>query len=394
MPAIAIGQTGSLCFRHAGTLQIARHRASWPIFLSCLRHDSGPGGREVQSAECPLKLIVQIPCYNEEHTLPQTVSEIPRAIEGIDRIEILVIDDGSSDRTIEVARAIGVDHIVQNKRNLGLAHTFRNGIDACLKLNADIIVNTDGDNQYHGPDISRLVAPILAGTADIVIGDRQTDRIAHFSRTKKFLQWFGSSVVRKLAGIWVPDTVSGFRAFSREAAIRLNIVSSFSYTIETVIQAGKRQLTVVSVPIRTNPKTRDSRLFKSIPDFIKNSLGTMVRMYAMYQPLRVFITIGTLLTVIGLLPIIRFIWFYLVGEGAGHIQSLVLGGVLLMMGFLAYLVGLVADLIGFNRKLLEMTLEGVRRLELQQSNDTVKPGIERRSQEPAVGQSGRSESNS
>ena len=341
-----------------------------------------------------MKLIVQIPCYNEEHTLPQTVSEIPRAIEGIDRIEILVIDDGSSDRTIEVARAIGVDHIVQNKRNLGLAHTFRNGIDACLKLNADIIVNTDGDNQYHGPDISRLVAPILAGTADIVIGDRQTDRIAHFSRTKKFLQWFGSSVVRKLAGIWVPDTVSGFRAFSREAAIRLNIVSSFSYTIETVIQAGKRQLTVVSVPIRTNPKTRDSRLFKSIPDFIKNSLGTMVRMYAMYQPLRVFITIGTLLTVIGLLPIIRFIWFYLVGEGAGHIQSLVLGGVLLMMGFLAYLVGLVADLIGFNRKLLEMTLEGVRRLELQQSNDTVKPGIERRSQEPAVGQSGRSESNS
>lgn len=311
-----------------------------------------------------MKLIVQIPCYNEEHTLPQTVADIPRQIEGVDQVEILIIDDGSSDRTVEVARDLGVEHIVRNKRNLGLARSFRNGIDAGLRLGADIIVNTDGDNQYCGEDIPKLLGPILRGEADIVIGDRQTDKIAHFSPAKKFLQWFGSGVVRKLAGIWVPDTVSGFRAFSREAAIRLNIVSPFSYTIETVIQAGKRQLTVASVPIRTNPKTRDSRLFKSIPHFIQNSLGTMARMYAMYQPLLVFVYIGTALTVVGLLPVIRFVWLYLLGEGSGHIQSLVIGGVLMMMGFLAFLVGIVADLIGFNRQLLEMTLERVRRLEL------------------------------
>jgi glycosyltransferase involved in cell wall biosynthesis len=310
-----------------------------------------------------VKLIVQIPCYNEEHTLPETVADIPRQIEGIDKVEVLIIDDGSRDRTVEVARQIGVDHIVHNKRNVGLARTFRKGIDACLVRGADIIVNTDGDNQYCGADIPKLVAPILAGEADIVIGDRETGKIEHFSRTKKRLQWLGSGIVRKLAGIWVPDTVSGFRAFDRDAAIRLNIVSSFSYTIETVIQAGKRQLAVTSVPVRTNPKTRESRLFKSIPDFIKNSLGTMVRMYAMYQPLRVFFYIGSILTVLGLLPVLRFIYYYAIGEGGGHLQSLVLAGALLMMGFLAYLVGLVADLISFNRQLLEMTLERVRRLE-------------------------------
>jgi glycosyltransferase involved in cell wall biosynthesis len=311
-----------------------------------------------------LKLIVQIPCYNEEHTLPETVADIPRTIPGIDTVEILIVDDGSTDRTIEVARTIGVDHIVRNKRNQGLARTFRNGLEACLRLGADIVVNTDGDNQYAGADIPRLIAPILAGQADIVIGDRETDKIPHFSRAKKFLQWLGSGVVRKLAGIWVPDTVSGFRAFSREAAIRLNIVSAFSYTIETVIQAGKRQLAVTSVPIRTNAKTRDSRLFKSIPHFVQNSVGTMVRMYAMYQPLRVFFLIGTFLAILGLLPIVRFLYFYVTGEGGGHIQSLILGGVLLTMGFLSYLIGLLADLIGFNRQLLEMTLERVRRMEL------------------------------
>jgi glycosyltransferase involved in cell wall biosynthesis len=312
----------------------------------------------------PLKLIVQIPCFNEEKTLPQTVAEIPRTIEGIDSVEILVIDDGSTDRTIEVARELGVDHIVRNRRNMGLARTFRKGLDTCLMLGADIVVNTDGDNQYPGGDIPKLIAPILSGEADMVIGDRQTSKIPHFSRAKKFLQWFGSGVVRKLAGVWVPDAVSGFRAFDRNAAIRLNIVSSFSYTIETVIQAGKRQLAVTSVPVSTNPKTRESRLFKSIPSFIQNSLGTMVRMYAMYQPLRVFFSIGTVLTVIGLLPVIRFLYFFLIGEGTGHIQSLILGVAFMMMGFLSYLVGLVADLIGFNRQLLEMTLERVRRMEL------------------------------
>jgi glycosyltransferase involved in cell wall biosynthesis len=313
-----------------------------------------------------VKLIVQIPCYNEEQTLPETVADIPRRIEGIDQVEILIIDDGSTDRTLAVARGIGVDHIVRNKRNLGLARNFRNGIDACLALGADIIVNTDGDNQYHGADIPKLVAPILRGEADIVIGDREPANIPHFSRTKKLLQRIGGSVVRRLAGIRVPDTVSGFRAFSREAAIRLNIVSSFSYTIETVIQAGKRQLTVQSIPVRTNPGTREPRLAKSTWDFILNSMVTMVRMYAMYQPLRVFLYVGTLLTLLGLIPVVRFTYFYLLGDGSGHIQSLILGGVLLMMGFLAYLVGLVADLIGFNRQLIEMALERVRRLELDQ----------------------------
>jgi glycosyltransferase involved in cell wall biosynthesis len=318
-----------------------------------------------------MKLIVQIPCYNEEETLPQTVADIPREIEGIDEVEILIIDDGSTDRTVEVARELGVDHIVRNKINMGLARTFRRGIEACLHFGANIIVNTDGDNQYAGNDIPKLVQPILEGHADMVIGDRQTAKIEHFSRSKKLLQWLGSGVVRKLAGVWVPDAVSGFRAFSRDAAIQLNIVSSFSYTIETVIQAGKKDIAVASVPVRTNPKTRDSRLFTSIPKFIERQVSTIVRMYAMYQPMKVFFYIGTFLTVLGLIPIIRFLYFYFTSGGAGHLQSLVLGGVFLMMGFIAYLIGLVADLIGFNRQLLEMTLEKVRRMELERSaNDS------------------------
>jgi glycosyltransferase involved in cell wall biosynthesis len=311
-----------------------------------------------------VKLIVQIPCYNEEQTLPQTVADIPRQIDGIDKVEILIIDDGSRDRTVEVAREIGVDHILRNKRNIGLARTFRKGLDACLVRGADIIVNTDGDNQYAGADIPKLVQPILEGRADIVIGDRETHKVAHFSPIKKLLQYLGSGVVRKLAGIWVPDVVSGFRAFSREAAIRLNVVSTFSYTIETVIQAGKRHLAVQSVTIATNPKTRESRLFKSIPHFIQNSLGTMVRMYAMYQPLRVFFYLGATLTILGLLPILRFLFYYFSSGGAGHLQSLLLGSVLVILGFITFMIGLVADLISFNRQLLEMTLERVRRLEL------------------------------
>jgi glycosyltransferase involved in cell wall biosynthesis len=314
-----------------------------------------------------VKLIVQIPCHNEESTLPATVADIPRQIEGIDEVEILVIDDGSSDGTGIVAREIGVDHIIRNRRQLGLAGAFREGLDACLKLGANIIVNTDGDNQYQGADIPKLIAPILAGHADMVIGDRETRNIPHFSAVKKFLQWFGSLVVRRFAGIAVPDAVSGFRAFDRDAAIRINIVTAYSYTIETVIQAGKRQLAVISVPIRTNPKTRESRLTKSILDFIQNSAITIARMYAMYQPLRVFFYIGSLLSLLGMLPIIRFAYFVLLGDSSGHVQSLVLGGVLLMMGFLSYLVGLVADLIGFNRQLLEVTLERVRRLELSRN---------------------------
>mgnify|MGYP001821551980 FL=1 len=311
-----------------------------------------------------MKLIVQIPCYNEEETLPQTLAEIPRQMDGIDEVEILIVDDGSTDRTVAVARELGVHHIVSNKRNRGLAASFRSGLDTCLKLGADIIVNTDGDNQYAGCDIPKLIQPIREGRADIVIGDRQTDCIEHFSTSKKLLQKLGSSMVRSLSGTNVPDAVSGFRAYSRDAALQINIVSTFSYTIETVIQAGKKQLAIVSVPVATNPKTRESRLFTSIPKFIERQVNTIVRMYSMYQPLRVFFYVGTVLMLIGIVPIVRFLFFYFSGDGGGHIQSLLLGGVLITLGFITYLIALLADLVGFNRQLIEMTLEKVRRLEL------------------------------
>ncbi len=312
-----------------------------------------------------MKLIVQIPCYNEQDSLPQTLADIPREIEGIDAVEILVIDDGSRDRTVAVARELGVEHILRNKVNMGLARTFRRGLEEALHLGADIVVNTDGDNQYAGKDIPVLIAPIVEGRADMVIGDRQTAKVAHFSPAKKLLQWLGSAVVRKLAGVWVPDAVSGFRAFSREAAIKLNVVSSFSYTIETIIQAGKKNIAVTSVPIATNPKTRESRLFKSIPDFIVNSVGTMVRVYAMYQPLRFFFYLGSVFMVAGLIPLIRFLYLHFTAGGSGHVQSVMLGGVFLTLGVLTWLVGLLSDLISFNRQLQEMTLEKVKRMELE-----------------------------
>lgn len=312
-----------------------------------------------------MKLIVQIPCYNEEETLPQTVADIPRRIPGVSQVEILIIDDGSSDRTVEVARACGVDHIVRHRSNRGLARSFRSGLDACLALGADIIVNTDGDNQYAGADIPKLIQPILERRADIVVGDRRTHMQPHFSRTKKMLQKLGSTVVRKLSGVDVPDAVSGFRAISCEAALRLNIVSPFSYTVEMLIQAGKKHMAVLSVPVGTNAKTRDSRLFRSIPKFIERSLTTMVRMYAMYQPLRVFFFSGLILTLIGALPVLRWFVLWLGGEGSGNLQSLILGGVFLVIGFMTFMIGLVADLINFNRHLIEMTLEKTRRLELE-----------------------------
>ncbi|MDD5578648.1 MAG: glycosyltransferase family 2 protein [Methylobacter sp.] len=321
-----------------------------------------------------MKLIVQIPCYNEEHTLPETIADIPRRIEGIDQVEFLIIDDGSTDRTVEVAKELGVDHIIINKKNLGLARSFRKGIEECLKLGADIIVNTDGDNQYYGGDIPKLVAPILQDKADIVVGDRQTSTISHFSPFKKLLQKFGSATVRKLSGTDVPDTVSGFRAFSREAAIRINIVSSFSYTIETIIQAGKKHMAIASVPVRTNAKTRESRLFKSIPAFIERQLSSMIRMYAMYQPLRFFMFISLILSIIGSVPVIRFLFFYFTADGQGHIQSLLLGSALLLMGFITFITALLADLINFNRQLLEMTLEQVRKMELEYHLEKKNPG--------------------
>lgn len=319
-----------------------------------------------------IKLIVQIPCFNEEHTLPQTVYDIPRKIEGIDKIEILIIDDGSTDRTLEVAKEIGVDHVVKNTCNKGLARTFFIGLDTSLGLGADIIVNTDGDNQYKGEDIPKLVAPIISGEADIVIGDRQTDKIPHFSPTKKRLQKIGSRVVRLLSETNVADAVSGFRAFSREAAMQINILSPYTYTIETIIQAGKKHLAVYSVPIGTNPKTRESRLLKGVFHFLERSVTTVIRMYIMYQPLRVFFFIGSLLLLVGLIPSIRFLIYYLIGEGHGHVQSLILAAILFITGFQVLMIGLLADVISFNRRLIEDTLFRVKRIELNQPNSCEK----------------------
>jgi glycosyltransferase involved in cell wall biosynthesis len=312
-----------------------------------------------------MKLIVQIPCFNEEATLPATFNDIPKNIDGVDVVEILIIDDGSTDKTIEVAKALGVHHIVINKNNRGLARTFRTGLNECLKLGADIIVNTDGDNQYAGWDIPKLIQPILDGKADVVVGDRNTAKVAHFSPFKKFLQRLGSYVVKTLSGVKVPDAVSGFRAYSRDAALHLNIVSPFSYTIEALIQAGKKHMAVTSVPVETNEKTRESRLFSSIPKFIERQLTTIVRMYAMYQPLKVFFFIGLTLSLLGAIPILRFLYFYFTGDGEGHLQSLVLGGVFTILGFISFLIALLADLMNFNRQLIEQTLEKVRRIELE-----------------------------
>ncbi len=311
-----------------------------------------------------MKLIVQIPCLNEEHSLPQTVRDIPRQIDGIDEVEILIIDDGSTDRTVEVAREIGVDHIVVHINNKGLAAAFRSGLDACLRLGADIIVNTDGDNQYKGQDIPRLVAPILTGRAEIVVGDRQTGKIPHFELHKKILQKFGSTIVRVLSGADLPDAVSGFRAFSRDAAMQLNILTHYSYTVETILQAGKRQIAVSSVHVGTNPKTRESRLIRSTPSFVINQLNTMTRMYAMHQPLRYFFVLSAIIMLIGTVPMVRFLSFYFRGLGDGHIQSLILGSSLLVIGFQVLVLGFLGDVISFNRRLIEDTLNRVKKIEI------------------------------
>lgn len=309
------------------------------------------------------KLIVQIPCLNEAETLPDTLADIPREIDGIDEIEILIIDDGSMDATEEVARAHGAAHVIRNPRNKGLAYSFQRGIDACLALGADIIVNTDGDNQYRGEDIARLVEPILAGRADLVVGDRRTGEIAHFSPLKKKLQRVGSAFVRQMADADVADAVSGFRAFSAKAARSLTVRSSFSYTTETLIQAGKKRLTIESVPVRTNDVTRPSRLFRSIPQFLMRSGQTMLRVYAMYEPLKIFLWLGIALMGLGLLPVARFLVNYAMGDGSGMVQSLILGGVLFLMGTLSVMFALIADLVAYNRQLLEVALERVRHID-------------------------------
>ena len=307
-----------------------------------------------------MKLIIQIPCYNEAQTLPQTISELPKQLPGIDEIEYLVIDDGSSDGTGETARQVGVQHVVRLPGHLGLAAGFMAGIDASLKQGADIIVNTDADNQYNADDIQRLVEPILAGRAQLVVGDRGISTLAAFSPLKRRLQRLGSWVVSKASGFPIPDSTSGFRALSREAALRTLVLSNYSYTLETLIQAGAKRLAVEFVPIRTNPQTRPSRLMKSIPQYLSHSTATILRAYTMYRPLRVFTTLGSALIVVGLLPVLRFFYFFLQGQGEGKVQSLILGAVMLIVGFQVFLIGLVADLISFNRKILEEILFNIR----------------------------------
>lgn len=316
-----------------------------------------------------MKLIVQIPCFNEEKTLPEVVASIPRKIAGIDKVEILVIDDGSTDRTVDVAQQAGVDHILRNRRNMGLGMTFRRALDESLHRGADIIVNTDGDNQYCNADIPKLVAPIVRGEADFVIGCRNTDAIDHFSKPKRLLQKLGSRIVRRLSGVDVPDAVSGFRALSRDAALKINILSRFSYTIEMLIQIGNKRISYASVPVRTNPKTRDSRLFGSIREFIAKSVAIILRIYTMYTPLKVFTALGVVLALIGILPMVRFLFFFLVGDYGGHIQSLVIGGTFLVMGMIAFFMGVLSDLISYNRQLIEICLEKIRALECDRENE-------------------------
>lgn len=309
------------------------------------------------------KLIVQIPCFNEADSLPDTLIAIPRQIDGIDKIEILVIDDGSHDGTAEVARRFGVHHIVRHRRNRGLAAAFQSGVDAALAAGADIIVNTDADGQYEGADIARLVAPIVRHEADIVIGDRGVGNNAHFGPFKRRLQRLGSFAVRRLSRTDVTDAVSGFRAISRAAAQRITITTEFSYTTDMLIQAGRKRLKIVSVPIRTHATGRPSRLFKSIPQFIARQVMTMARAYATHNPMRTFALLGAALTMLGLLPIMRFLYFWATDGGAGHVQSLVLGGSLLVLGVVTGLMGVLAELIGANRKLLEISLQKLRHLE-------------------------------
>ena len=313
------------------------------------------------------KLIIQIPCLNEEETLPATLAELPRQVPGIDVVEWLVIDDGSTDRTVDVAREHGVDHIVSHTINQGLARAFSTGLDACLRLGADIIVNTDADNQYDAACIPDLVAPIVDHRAEMVVGDRGTDTIEHFSWTKKRLQKLGSWVVRQASGTPVPDATSGFRAFSRDAAMRLHIVSDFSYTLESLIQAGHKNIATTAVPVRTNDKLRESRLFKSTRQYIRRSAGTIIRIYSLYKPMRAFVVLGTLIATVGVVLGGRFLYHYALGTGAGKVQSLLLAVVLLVVGAQTILTGFLADVMSHNRALVEDVLYRLRRMELEKS---------------------------
>ncbi len=308
-----------------------------------------------------MKLIIQIPCYNEEKTLEVALNDLPRKIEGIDEIEYLIINDGSKDNTVKVALNWGVHYVVSFTRNKGLAKGFMAGLDACLRYGADIIVNTDADNQYCGADIEKLVRPILDGQADIVIGERPIDQTEHFSPLKKKLQHLGSWVVRKASNTDIPDAPSGFRAFSRDAALHINVVNEYTYTLETIVQAGRNKMAIMSVPIRTNAELRPSRLFSSMYGYIKKSMLTIIRAYLMYKPLRFFTFVGLLPFVIGLALGIRYIVFMCMGMSGGHIQSLILASTLLLLGVMCWMIGIQADMIAANRKILEEIQYRVRR---------------------------------
>jgi glycosyltransferase involved in cell wall biosynthesis len=307
-----------------------------------------------------MKLIIQIPCYNEALTLPETLSHLPKKIDGIDQIEYLVVDDGSQDNTAEVAKEHGANHVIRLKKNQGLAGAFKAGLDASIRLGADIIVNTDADNQYVSADIPKLIEPILKQNAELVIGDRGVATEESFTPLKRKLQTFGSYVVSKASGLDIPDATSGFRAMTRETALKTNVLSNYSYTLETLIQAGNRNISVSSVPVRTNPPRRPSRLMHGIWDYLVHSTITIIRAYAMYRAIRVFFSIGIVLIVAGGILAVRYLIFFLQGQGAGHVQSVIVSAVLIIVGFQTMLNGLLADLIANNRKMLEIINEKVK----------------------------------
>jgi glycosyltransferase involved in cell wall biosynthesis len=308
-----------------------------------------------------MKLIIQIPCFNEAEHLPKTLQQLPRAVEGFDAVEILVIEDGSTDETAQVARQHGADHVLHLSRHVGLAQAFANGLDACVRLGADVIVNTDADNQYLATDIRKLVAPILLGEAELVIGDRGVDKVKHFPIHKRALQTLGSRVVSGAAGFNIPDATSGFRAMTREVALETLVLSHYSYTLETLIQSGAKNVRVRFVPIETNPPERPSRLFRSIRNYLLNSVGTIIRSFTLYRALRIFTVISAIFLLIGLGIGVRFLVFYFQGQGTGNVQSLILASIFLIVGFITFMIGLIADLVSFNRKILEEVLYRLRR---------------------------------
>jgi glycosyltransferase involved in cell wall biosynthesis len=310
-----------------------------------------------------MKLIVQIPAYNEEATIAQTLRDIPKKLDGVTAIETLVIDDGSTDNTADAARKAGATHVVQLRTHRGLSSAFTAGIDAAVRLGADIIVNTDADNQYNGADIARLVAPIVKGSTDVVIGDREVSKSEHMSPFKRLLQRLGSWTVGLASGLRVADVTSGFRAFSREAALQINVFNPFTYTLETIIQSGNRNLGVQSVTVRTNAPTRPSRLYRGIGTYLRKSMATIFRIYTLYKPLKTFFAIGALLMLAGVGIGLRFLWYFIEGDRGGHVQSLILSAVFLIVGFQTLLIGLIADLISVNRRLSEEVLIRVKRLE-------------------------------